>query len=75
MPLNHDWPTWLQHLYMAVQEAYGCYTELGEVNTSHVPAEQQSTLDDLQVQAYQVWRSVEEYVAPKIEAWKHEGGG
>ena len=75
MPLNSDWPTWLQQLSRAVQEAQNCYMELGEARTSCIPVIQQGGLRELQVQAYQLWQSLERYVGPLIQAWEGEVQG
>lgn len=74
MPLNSDWPTWLQQLYFAVQEAQSCYTELGEASCSRIAAVQQPGVGDLQTQAYELWQSLEQYVKRRIEDWEHALG-
>lgn len=76
MPLNPDWPTRLQHLYMAVQEAQSCHRDLGEARPSRGAAVlQQPGVSELQVQAYQLWQSLERYVGLQIEAWEREVRG
>ena len=74
MPLNPDWGTWLQGLYMAVQNANNCYTELEELRSAGASPAQRAVTDELVMQSYQLWQSLERFVGPQIEIWERAIG-